>query len=145
MIERTVTLMDGAMGTVLQSAGLKAGERPEILSITQPDLIRNIHRAYIEAGSQMILANTFCANAHKLAGQGYSVREVVTASVQRALEAAAGTETKVLLDVGPIGELLSPIGTLSFEAAYDLFTEMLEAGEARRNAAAAQLPASRSE
>lgn len=130
MIERTVTLMDGAMGTMLQSAGLKAGERPEILSITQPDLIRSIHRAYIEAGSQMILANTFCANAHKLAGQGYSVREVVTASVQRALEAAAGTETKVLLDVGPIGELLSPIGTLSFEAAYDLFTEMLEAGEA---------------
>ena len=57
MIERTVTLMDGAMGTMLQSAGLKAGERPEILSITQPDLIRNIHRAYIEAGSQMILTN----------------------------------------------------------------------------------------
>ncbi|MBQ9008070.1 MAG: homocysteine S-methyltransferase family protein, partial [Clostridia bacterium] len=114
MMERTVTLMDGAMGTMLQHAGLKAGERPEILSLRQPDLIRSIHRAYIEAGSEMILTNTFCANAHKLAGQGVSVREVVEASVHRALEAAAGTSTKVLLDIGPIGELLSPIGTLSF-------------------------------
>ncbi len=130
MLERTVTLMDGAMGTMLQNSGLKAGERPEILSITQPELIRNIHSAYIKAGSRMILTNTFCANAHKLAGQGVSVCEVVTASVHRALEAAAGTDTKVLLDIGPIGELLSPIGTLSFEDAYNLFSEMLEAGEA---------------
>ncbi|MBQ8092295.1 MAG: homocysteine S-methyltransferase family protein [Clostridia bacterium] len=130
MRKQNVTIMDGAMGTMLQSAGLKAGERPEILSITHPELIEEIHRAYIAAGSEMVLTNTFCANAHKLAGQGYSVKEVVTASVGAARRACTGTGTKVLLDIGPVGELLAPIGTLSFDEAYALFKEMLTAGEA---------------
>lgn len=130
MFEKKVTILDGAMGTMLQSAGLRAGERPEILSITKPELIESVHRAYIEAGSQIILSNTFCANAHKLAGLGYSVWDVITASLRAARQACAGTETRVFLDVGPIGELLAPIGTLSFDEAYALFREMLEAGEA---------------
>ena len=73
MHEKRVTLLDGAMGTMLQSAGLKLGDRPETLSITAPETVARIHRSYVEAGSRLILANTFCANAHKLEGTGFSV------------------------------------------------------------------------
>ena len=128
MFEQKIMLLDGAMGTMLQSAGLRAGERPETLSLTRPQVVEEIHRAYIEAGSQYILSNTFCANAHKLAGTGFAVEEVVTASVQAALRACRGTKTRVCLDIGPIGELLAPLGTLSFREAYDLFAQMVKAG-----------------
>ncbi|MBQ7824892.1 MAG: homocysteine S-methyltransferase family protein, partial [Clostridia bacterium] len=112
MNKQKVLLLDGAMGTMLQSAGLKLGDRPETLSITAPDTVTRIHRSYVEAGSRLILANTFCANAHKLAGTGFTVEEVVTASVKVALRACEGTDAKVALDIGPIGELLEPLGTL---------------------------------
>ena len=79
MHTQRVTLLDGAMGTMLQAAGMKLGERPETLSITEPQVVEGIHRRYVRAGSGIILANTFCANAHKLAGTGFSVEEVVTA------------------------------------------------------------------
>ena len=125
-----VVLLDGAMGTMLQKAGLKLGDRPETLSITAPDVVRQIHRRYVDAGSRLILANTFCANAHKLAGTGFSVEEVVTASVRVALEACSGTDAQVALDIGPIGELLEPLGTLGFSQAYDLFAQMIRAGVA---------------
>ena len=118
MHTQRVMLLDGAMGTMLQGAGLRLGERPETLSITAPKVVEDIHRRYVQAGSELILANTFCANAHKLAGTGYAVEEVVTASVQVALSACAGTNARVALDVGPIGELLEPLGTLRFDEAY---------------------------
>ncbi|MDO4741541.1 MAG: homocysteine S-methyltransferase family protein, partial [Eubacteriales bacterium] len=130
MFTQKITLLDGAMGTMLQSAGLKLGQRPETLSITDAPIVRRIHRSYVEAGTRLLLANTFCANAHKLAGTGYTVEEVVTASVRTALEACEGTDAKVALDIGPIGELLEPLGTLRFEEAYDLFAQMIRAGVA---------------
>jgi len=127
-MEQRITLLDGAMGTMLQSAGLKLGDRPETLSITAPDVVEGIQRRYVQAGTRLLLANTFCANAHKLAGTGYGVEEVVCASIAVAKRACAGTDAKVALDIGPIGELLEPLGTLSFDEAYELFAQMIRAG-----------------
>lgn len=122
-------ILDGAMGTVLQQRGLPPGGKPELLNFTQPGLLRAIYREYIQAGSQILCANTFGANAPKLAGTGYTVDDVVSAAVAVAKEAAAGTGVKVSLDLGPLGELLEPLGTLPFEKAYDCFKEVAMAGE----------------
>ena len=125
---KAITLLDGAMGTMLQKAGLKLGDRPETLSITAADVVEGIQRQYVQAGTRLLLANTFCANAHKLAGTGFEVEDVVRASVAVAKRACAGTDAKVLLDVGPIGELLEPLGTLKFDEAYALYAQMIRAG-----------------
>lgn len=127
---RPYLLLDGAMGTQLQSSGLKLGQRPETLCFTQPELVKDIHRRYIQAGSRLIYANTFQANSHKLEGTGYSVADTVRQAVLLAREAAAGTDTLVALDVGPVGELLEPLGTLRFEDAYGIYQEIVLAGEA---------------
>lgn len=121
-------ILDGAMGTELLAAGLPLGQRPEILCLTHPETVSNVHRRYLKAGSDIVYANTFGANAHKLAGTGYTVEQVVTQAVHIAKEAVKGTGVLVALDVGPIGELLEPLGTLSFEDAYGLFQQMIEAG-----------------
>ena len=120
--------LDGAMGTVLQQRGLPAGGQPELLNLTRPELLEEIHREYIAAGSQIIYANTFGANARKLAPTGHGVEEVVTQAVRIARKAAEGTETLVAVDMGPLGELLEPMGSLSFEDAYALFREVAAAG-----------------
>ena len=124
-----LVILDGAMGTVLQQRGLPPGGKPELLNFTNPDLLRSIYREYIQAGSQILCANTFGASAPKLAGTGRTVGEVISAAVAIAREAAAGTDTKVSLDMGPLGELLEPLGTLSFERAYGYFKEIALAGE----------------
>ncbi|MBE6910243.1 MAG: homocysteine methyltransferase [Ruminococcaceae bacterium] len=116
------------MGTVLQSRGLKPGGVPELLNLEQPELLRAVYRDYIAAGSDVIYTNTFGANAHKLARTGKSVGEVVSAAVRLAKDAAAGTDVRVALDIGPLGELLEPMGTLPFERAYELFAEVARAG-----------------
>lgn len=108
------------MGTVLQQRGLSPQGRPELLNLTEPELLDSVYKEYIAAGSQVIYANTFGANGLKLAKTGHSVEEVVGAAIAVAKRAAAGTGTLVALDVGPLGELLEPMGTLSFERAYDL-------------------------
>lgn len=123
-----LTLLDGAMGTMLQQRGLQPGELPELWSLTHPDTLADIHREYIAAGSRVIYANTFGASPRKLAGTGHNVSEVVTAAVAVAKEAAAGTDCLVALDIGPLGELLEPMGTLTFEAAVEAFREIAEAG-----------------
>ena len=128
MYTREITILDGAMGTMLQQAGLKLGDRPETLSITAPDVVESIQRKYVQSGTQMLLSNTFCANAHKLAGTGFSVEEVIKASIQVAKRACEGTNAKVALDIGPIGELLEPLGTLHFDEAYALFEQMIRVG-----------------
>jgi len=128
MFHRVITILDGAMGTMLQRAGLQLGARPETLSITAPDVVEGIQRSYVQAGAGMILSNTFCANRHKLEGTGFGVEEVVAASVAVAKRACAGTDCRVALDIGPIGELLEPLGTLRFEEAYDLFAQIIRAG-----------------
>ena len=125
---RPYLLLDGAMGTQLQAAGLELGQRPEILCLTAPEVVKRVHRSYLEAGSNLLYANSFQANAHKLAGTGYGVAEVVHAAVKTARSAAEGTEALVALDVGPIGELLEPLGTLKFEDACALYAEVVTAG-----------------
>ena len=122
-------LLDGAMGTMLQRSGLKPGEIPETKNVTDPDMIRAVYRAYAEAGSQAVYANTFGANRQKLAGTGFTPREVITAAIRTAREEADKTGAMVGLDIGPIGTMLAPLGTMSFEEAYDIFAEMMRIGE----------------
>ena len=129
LFDKKFILLDGAMGTMLQKSGMKLGEHPEVLCISQADLIYKIHRAYIESGSDIIYTNTFGANALKLAGTGFSVQEVIEKAVDIGKRACLGTHTCVALDIGPIGELLEPMGTLSFENAYELYREMVVCGE----------------
>ncbi|MGL4791796.1 MAG: homocysteine S-methyltransferase family protein [Anaerotignaceae bacterium] len=118
--------LDGGFGTMLQANGLKLGEIPEVLSITNSDLVTNIHKQYVQAGSNVISANTFGANGHKLEGCGYTVAEVITASVKCARKASP---QYVALDIGPIGQLLEPLGNMTFDQAYNIFKEMIVAGE----------------
>ncbi len=120
-------LLDGAMGTMLQAAGLPLGVRPEVFGMEHPEILEKIHKDYVDAGSRVIYANTFCANAHKLAGTGHTVKEVVTANLAIAKK-AAGERARVALDIGALGDLLEPLGTMTFEEAYELFREMIVAG-----------------
>ena len=126
---KEILFLDGAMGTVLQQRGLPPGGAPELLNLTDPELLMSVYRDYIAAGSQVIYANTFGANGLKLKRIDRDVEEIVAAAVRVAKEAAAGTETLVALDIGPLGELLEPLGSLPFETAYELFREMAVAGE----------------
>ena len=112
-------LFDGGMGTMLQARGLQAGELPELLNLTHPGEITAIHRAYVEAGSEVVTTNTFGANRLKL-GDATSVDEVFAAAVRCARASGA---RYVAGDIGPIGALLRPMGTLSFDEAYDIFAE----------------------
>ncbi len=125
---RDVILLDGAMGTMLQKRGLVLGERPESLNVTHPEMIEEIHTAYLKVGTQIVYANTFGANAHKLEGTGYDVETVVSAGIAIAKKATKAFGGRVALDIGPIGELLEPSGTLSFEEAYDLFAQVIAVG-----------------
>ncbi|XVG94996.1 homocysteine S-methyltransferase family protein [Eubacteriales bacterium KG127] len=135
LLKNKYVFFDGAMGTMLQNSGLKLGERPEKLCFTNPELITDIHRKYIKVGSNVVYTNTFGANRHKLDGTGMNTVDVVKAAVNCARKAGeeekttSGKDTLVALDIGPIGELLEPSGTLSFEEAYDIFKEMVVAGE----------------
>ena len=128
IFQHGILMLDGAMGTVLQQRGLPPGGQPELLNLTEPDLLASVYREYVAAGSRVVYANTFGANGLKLAKTGHTVAEVIQAAVTVAREAVAGTGTLVALDVGPLGELLEPMGTLTFERAYGLFREMMEAG-----------------
>ena len=123
-------ILDGAMGTMLQAAGMPVGIVPETWNITHPESIISVHRRYLEAGAQVLYTNTFGVNRFKAARCGYSVAELTAAGVRCAREAAAGTTARVALDIGPIGQLLEPLGTLRFDEAYDVFREILVAGEA---------------
>lgn len=125
---REIIRLDGGMGTMLQAAGLKLGENPETLNILHPEVVKGVHGAYFAAGSQIVYTNTFGANAHKLARTPYSVEEIITAGVAIAKEAARPYGGMVGLDIGPIGELLEPMGTLKFDEAYELFAQQIRAG-----------------
>lgn len=126
---------DGGMGTLLQSKGLKPGELPETWNLTHPDEIVDIHRQYYEAGSDIVLTNTFGANALKFHDSQYQLKEIVEAAVTNAKKAAAlgvhdHRQTYVALDVGPTGKLLKPMGDLGFEDAYQAFREVMRYGAA---------------
>ena len=122
---RETLLFDGAMGTMLQRAGLAAGDLPEMICLENPEDITAIHRAYVQAGSQVVTTNTFGANARKLAGSA-TVAEVFDAAVTCARQSGA---RYVAADVGPTGALLFPMGELSFSEAYELFAEQARAIE----------------
>ena len=123
-------LLDGGMGTMLQAAGLKLGARPEELNLTDPALIEGIHAQYAAAGSRIINANTFGASAHKLAGSAYTLEEVIAAGIANCKRACAPYGALAALDVGPLGELLEPNGTLAFEDAVAEFGRIVRAGAA---------------
>ncbi|MHA1602868.1 MAG: homocysteine S-methyltransferase family protein, partial [Promethearchaeota archaeon] len=122
--------MDGAMGTMLQRSGLIAGELPEIYNFTNPDIITQIHKAYYDAGSDVVVTNTFGANELKLARSGYTVEQVIIQAVRLARNAAKSSqgEKYVALDIGPIGQLLVPSGTLEFDEAYNIIRRQVLAG-----------------
>ena len=129
--ENKFIFLDGAMGTMLQKSGLETGEIPELLNLTHPELIESIHSQYIESGSQIIYANTFGANRYKLDGCGHSSKEIITAGIDIAKRACekSGKTAYAALDIGPIGQLLEPTGSLTFEEAYDIFKEQIIAGK----------------
>ena len=127
---RRFVLMDGAMGTQLTARGLQPGQKPELAAFTMPETLIAIHRDYARAGADILFANTFGANDRKLAGSGYTAAQVVEASLGCARAAADETGALVALDIGPIGELLAPAGTLAFEDAYDQFARVVRAGAA---------------
>lgn len=127
-LNQKILFTDGAMGTMLQQLGLAPGENPSLLCLTEPKVIEDIHTAYFEAGSHIVYSNTFSSCALKLEGTGHTVNEVVTAAVACAKRAAAPYNGMVALDIGPLGELLEPLGTMSFECAVELFSEQMLAG-----------------
>lgn len=138
-IRKKVLLFDGAMGTIIQKTGIPIGKVPELLNFTHAGIIESIHDAYLAAGSDVISSNTFGANAYKTAGCGYTVEQIVTQGVGLAKHAAerAMEEQRekgksrpkyVALDVAPIGKLMEPYGPLTFDDAYMMFCEQMEAG-----------------
>jgi len=138
LLGKQLLFLDGAMGTQLEAAGLKAGDSPDVWNITNADLVRNVHLNYLAAGSDIIITNTFGCTANKLAHTGYTVEQIVpnaVANAKMAIEAysasAAFTVSKphfVALDIGPTGKLLKPLGDLHFEEAYELFRTTVIAG-----------------
>ena len=118
-------ILDGGMGTQLQAAGLPLGGIPELLNLTNPELITKIHSAYVAAGSDVVYTNTFGANRKKMARTGESVEKLIKEAIRNARKSGA---SYVALDVGPIGALLEPLGDLAFEEAVDIFAEEMRAG-----------------
>ncbi|ELC8448878.1 homocysteine S-methyltransferase family protein [Clostridium perfringens] len=123
-----IKIFDGAMGTILQKLGLKLGENPEVLNIYNEEVICDIHRRYIDVGANFITTNTFGANRKKLVNTDFKVEEIISKALKIAKRARGEKEVKIALDIGPIGELLEPMGTLSFDEAYDIFKEQVIVG-----------------
>ena len=122
-------ILDGAMGTELVKKNAPMGHLPEELNITHPELIKEVHRSYLEKGTKLIYTCSFGANAYKCKGSKYSVSEIITASVKNAREAAEPYGAKVGLSMGTIGDILEPFGNLKFDDAYEMYKEMVVAGE----------------
>jgi 5-methyltetrahydrofolate--homocysteine methyltransferase len=123
-----ILVADGATGTMLQQAGLPPGTAPERWNLENPDAIRALHRGYVEAGSNLILTNTFGGSRPRLEMEelGDQVHEINLAAAQLACE-IAGDEVLVLGDMGPTGQLMEPMGTLTYDAAVAAFAEQAAA------------------
>lgn len=129
-IKNNTVILDGGMGTLLQASGLKAGELPEEWNITHPEVVRGIHRGYLDAGSNVISTNTFGANSLKLSADQLDL--IISAAVDNArcaIDESKGDQPKwVALDVGPTGRMLKPIGDLDFDDAVEIFAETVRLG-----------------
>ncbi|MDO5518141.1 MAG: homocysteine S-methyltransferase family protein [Clostridium sp.] len=127
-LKDNILIFDGAMGTMLQKKGLKLGQNPEVLNVSSPEIIEEVHKEYIESGCNVITTNTFGANELKLSLCNMEVEEAVDSAIQIAKRAIGKNEVYIALDIGPIGELLEPMGTLSFDRAYDIFKRQVIQG-----------------
>ena len=125
-LDKHLIVFDGAMGTMIQRHGLKPGQPPEIFNMLYPELIEGIHKEYIQAGADVITTNTLGANELKLKDTGYTVEQVVTRAVELARKAAGNKW--VALDIGPIGQFMEPMGTLSFDRVYQMYARQVRAG-----------------
>lgn len=116
---------DGSMGTMLQKSGLKQGELPDLLNIKCPEKVEAVHKAYISSGADIITTNTFGCNPHSLSGTGFTADEVIKCGINIARRAGAGF---VAQDIGPLGQLMQPMGPVSFDDAYSCFKQQVIAG-----------------
>ena len=131
---KELLFFDGGMGTLLQAEGLQPGELPETWNIERKETIRKIHQSYFEAGSDIVLTNTFGANALKFHDENCSLKAIIDAAVENVRFGAKagirdGRDYYVALDIGPTGKLLKPLGDQSFEDAYEAFKEVVQYGE----------------
>jgi len=132
-INSKIILYDGAMGTMLQKRGLKPGDMPDLLNISAPDAVEEVHKLYIEAGSDIICTNTFGANAFALKSSEHTPGEVITSAVKIARRAISNAKIddsrkdkiKIAGDIGPIGQLLEPFGDMELNEAIEIFTEQV--------------------
>jgi len=128
-LKKDLLFFDGAMGTQLQNAGLKAGDIPEELNIDKPDLLVSIHEKYLNAGADFVTINTFGCNPLKMKDSKYDFKDMIKAAVKNAKEAQITTHREdnsyIVLDIGPIGTMLKPMGTLSFDEAYEIIKSQI--------------------
>ena len=131
-IQDNILIFDGAMGTMLQGKGLQTGQNPEVFGYENPEILVEIHKEYYEAGANVATTNTFGCNELKLP-QGYELEKIIDSAVKAAKKAASLVDNRnqkyVALDIGPIGEMLEPMGTLSFDKAYEIFKRQMVQGE----------------
>lgn len=128
-IKNNITYLDGGMGTMLQASGLKKGERPELWNISHPDKVIEVHKAYFDAGSNIVSSNTFGVNAIEYSDS--EIKELIEKAYNNCLEAkqqSTGKQEKfIALDIGPLGKLLAPLGELDFNEAVAVFSKTVTA------------------
>lgn len=128
LLKRDFVFFDNAYGWLLLKRGLKPGQRPDIMNMTAPDVVMDLQRETVSAGSDIVCTNTFGVNAKTLKNTGYTVPEVIRAAVTVTKKACAG-RALTALDIGPIGEFIKPFGTLTFDESYELYREQAVAAE----------------
>ncbi len=127
LLGKKILCFDGAMGTMLHRSGVELGTIPELVNLNHPEVVGKIHQLYAEAGSDIITTNSLGANSHNLKNSGYSVEEIVAASLD-IIDEYAPNAFKAL-DLGPIGILMEPVGEMDFETAYEIYKEVAVYGE----------------
>ncbi|MDQ0148494.1 homocysteine S-methyltransferase family protein [Eubacterium multiforme] len=127
-IKNNILIFDGAMGTMLQRKGLNIGEGTEKFNITHSEIVKSIHREYIEAGARVITTNTFGANEIRLKNTPYSVEEIICSAINIAKEAMKGKRGFIALDIGPIGRKIGENEEIDFNRAKDIFKRQIKEG-----------------
>jgi 5-methyltetrahydrofolate--homocysteine methyltransferase len=125
-VSKNIQLFDGAIGTILTADPEVYTFLPEELNLLFPEKILAIHRAYVEAGAQYITTNTFSANPIKFNSSRYSLHQVLDAAIDLARQACRGSSCKIMLNIGPTGKLLEPLGELGFEETFENYKTVVE-------------------